>query len=343
MCIAPDAQKLYVFGGVVVPQDKLAGKAYGGLYCYDVVHNTWSRIRADGDLDRSIALFYGREGAAMCAHADGRLYIVGGQRHGEWQADGLLYEPSTDTFTTFATPKEGIYLAAGLLSEQRSELFVYGGVVKRESGAPTAETSVLRSLVLEHAEWTELPVARSAFDTAVPPPRYSSALCYDASIRAFYVFGGAASTPSFHTLGDLWIGRLQPAPRAALMSRIRILLRTMRCAELMQLAPRAADEYFDTMLSPLLDVPIDKTSLPRHSIMARARLYREILAMLPRSCFMQPHGMRFLCGLTVAADVTTHRAAGAHAKGGELRLELSLSRSARRFIRLCSRSLPQIC
>lgn len=319
MCVVPDSQRLYVYGGVVVPQQRAdaadavatttttATKSYGGFYMYDISQNKWTVLREDGDLDRGIALFYGREGASLCLHPDGQLYVVGGQRHGVWHTEGLVYDPATDSFSNIARPNGGIYLAAAAISEQRGELYVFGGMMKSNDLAAaagstiTVETNSVRYYTAGHDVWTELPVAPQQADSSqypAPSPRYSTSLCYDPETRALYVFGGASSSSAaqtFLTLGDLWIGRLRPAPRSTLLARIRILLRTLRCSELCVVAPQAAEIYYDEMLRPLCS-PDRLIAVPRLELMSRARVYRDILALLPRSCFMQPQGLfRLIC------------------------------------------------
>ncbi|CAH2089333.1 unnamed protein product [Euphydryas editha] len=258
MCIDPDTQTIYVFGGRVLPAntEELASPQYSGLYAYYIASNTWELLLAD---KHDLHAPQPRVSHSMLFHpVQRRLYMFAGQRNKEqlvdlwwWQCGGggahaLCSAPAR------APPPQG-FTQRATLDPDADEIHVLSGMSKEKD---KRVYNTLWVLSLRRLTWTCV-YRNESVAPSEPRPRFAHQLVYDPVRKVHYLFGGnpgTAGSPRLR-LDDLWSLRLRRPSAARVRAAARAALREARFRELAA-APRAAAaalHYLRTDLSAATD------------------------------------------------------------------------------------------
>ncbi|CAH2217504.1 jg685, partial [Pararge aegeria aegeria] len=247
MCLDPDTQTIYVFGGRVLPAntEELASLQYSGLYAYYIARNTWQLLLSDKhDLPAPQA----RVSHSMLFHpVQRRLYMFAGQRNKAqlvdlwwWDCEGgsggaraLCAAPAR------APPPQG-FTQRATLDPDTDEIHVLSGMSKEKD---KRVYNTLWVFSLRRLTWTCV-YRNDCITPNEPRPRFAHQLVYDPVRKIHYLFGGnpgTASNPRLR-LDDFWSLRLRRASVHRAVDAARAALREARFRELAaspQLAPSA--------------------------------------------------------------------------------------------------------
>ncbi|XP_045452332.1 muskelin [Melitaea cinxia] len=258
MCIDPDTQTIYVFGGRVLPAntEELASPQYSGLYAYYIASNTWQLLLAD---KHELPAPQPRVSHSMLFHpVQRRLYMFAGQRNKEqlvdlwwWQCDGggaqaLCSAPAR-------TPPPQGFTQRATLDPDADEIHVLSGMSKEKD---KRVYNTLWVFSLRRLTWTCV-YRNESVAPSEPRPRFAHQLVYDPVRKIHYLFGGNPGTAGCPRLrlDDLWSLRLRRPSAARVRAAMRAALREARYRELAA-SPRAAAaalHYLRTELSAATD------------------------------------------------------------------------------------------
>ncbi|XP_028163273.1 muskelin isoform X2 [Ostrinia furnacalis] len=260
MCIDPDAQTIYVFGGRVLPAntEESASPVYSGLYAYYIAANTWQALLAD-HTDGAVPAPLPRVSHSMLFHpGQGRLYMFAGQRNKEHLVDLWWWDVRTHRRECVCSAPPRAPPAAGFtqratIDPDTDEIFVLSGMSKEKD---KRVYNTLWVFSLRRRAWAC--VYRSdAVAPGQPRPRFAHQLVYDPVKKIHYLFGG---NPGNHScprlrLDDLWSLQLTRPTAGAVWAGARAALREARYRELAA-SPQAATlalQYLRTELRDALD------------------------------------------------------------------------------------------
>ncbi|XP_026491772.1 muskelin [Vanessa tameamea] len=235
MCIDPDTQTIYVFGGRVLPAntEELACPQYSGLYAYYIARNTWELLLAD---KHDLHAPQPRVSHSMLFHpVQRRLYMFAGQRNKEQLVDLWWWECGTNVAHAVcraparAPPPQG-FTQRATLDPDADEIHVLSGMSKEKD---KRVYNTLWIFSLRRLTWTCVYRNESVAPNE-PRPRFAHQLVYDPVRKMHYLFGGnpgTAGSPRLR-LGDLWALRLRRASPQRVRGRARAALREARFREL---------------------------------------------------------------------------------------------------------------
>ncbi|XP_072942576.1 muskelin [Epargyreus clarus] len=297
MCIDPDTQTVYVFGGRVLPantEEQSASPQYSGLYAYYIATNTWQLLLPD---NHDLPAPQPRVSHSMLFHpVQRRLYMFAGQRNKEQLVDAWWWDAASGRCGALcagaarAPPPAG-FTQRATLDPDRDEIYVLSGMSKEKD---KRVYNTLWVLSLRLMTWTCV-YRNDSVAPHEPRPRFAHQLVYDPVRKVHYLFGGNPGTASVRLrLDDLWALRLRrPAPDMP-RARARHALRHACFRELAArpaLAPRAL-HYLRTELRAATD----------HTDPAQVTHFQKLATVLfagaaddePGACALSPAATRAL-------------------------------------------------
>ncbi|CAB3257188.1 unnamed protein product [Arctia plantaginis] len=135
MCIDPDTQTIYVFGGRVLPvnTDEVVIPQYSGLYAYHITTNTWQLLLPD---NHKLNAPQPRVSHSMLFHpVQRRLYIFAGQRHKAQLVDLWWWDVGSGACKAMcrgavAPPPAAGFTQRATIDPDTDEIFVLSGMSK---------------------------------------------------------------------------------------------------------------------------------------------------------------------------------------------------------------------
>lgn len=286
MCIDPENQTIYVFGGRVLtarhaedapPVLRENDAQYSGLYSYHIPTNTWRELLVDCEhrsaSDPDVLSIKARVTHSMLFHERNRmLYIFGGQRNKEYTPDFLSYHVDTHELAVVPTvnlssecgnmPQSG-FTQRATIDTDRDEIYVLSSLSK-EKERRDLNLNSFWIFSLHTNTWTciyrsdhsaEQCFTKSRNTCTEPCPRYAHQLVYDQRRQQHYLFGG---NPGKHTLpqlrlDDFWVLRLEKPTRGQVLRHNLYLIRRLHYEEIARDDPVRALQYLQTSLSEIID------------------------------------------------------------------------------------------
>ncbi|XP_034835411.1 LOW QUALITY PROTEIN: muskelin [Maniola hyperantus] len=247
MCLDPDTQTIYVFGGRVLPAntEELASPQYSGLYAYYIARNTWQLLLPD---KHDLAAPQPRVSHSMLFHpVQRRLYMFAGQRNKEQLVDLWWWDCERGgggaRALCAAPPRAPLpqgFTQRATLDPDTDEIHVLSGMSKEKD---KRVYNTLWVFSLRRMTWTCV-YRNDCITPSEPRPRFAHQLVYDPVRKIHYLFGGnpgTAANPRLR-LDDFWSLRLRRASVQRVVDSARAALREARYRELAaspQLAPSA--------------------------------------------------------------------------------------------------------
>ncbi|KAL0820599.1 hypothetical protein ABMA28_006442 [Loxostege sticticalis] len=262
MCIDPDTQTIYVFGGRVLPAntEETASPVYSGLYAYYIGPNTWQQL-LDDQYDGPTPAPLPRVSHSMLFHpVERRLYIFAGQRNKEHLVDLWWWDVASHRRRALAAshaaarpPPAAGFTQRATLDPDSDEMFVLSGMSKEKD---KRVYNTLWVFSLRRRTWACV-YRNDTVSPDEPRPRFAHQLVYDPVRKIHYLFGG---NPGNHSsprlrLDDLWSLQLKRPTIESIWSSARAALREACYRELAAQpggAPSAL-QYLRTELRDALD------------------------------------------------------------------------------------------
>ncbi|KAJ8717113.1 hypothetical protein PYW08_005512 [Mythimna loreyi] len=243
MCIDPDTQTIYVFGGRVLPAntEEVVSPQYSGLYAYYISTNTWQLILCDKH-DQNVP--QARVSHSMLFHPiQRRLYMFAGQRNKEHLVDLWWWDVGTGECGALCRgaaappPPQAGFTQRATLDPDTDEMFVLSGMSKEKD---KRVYNTLWVFSLRRLTWTCV-YRNDSLGPNEPRPRFAHQLVYDPVKKIHYLFGGNPGNQSSPRvrLDDLWALRLR---RAALHEAARTARVALREACYRAMAAAAAQD-----------------------------------------------------------------------------------------------------
>ncbi|KAL9540450.1 hypothetical protein MBANPS3_009668 [Mucor bainieri] len=253
MCVDPEGEMLYVFGGRTVTGDTNV-QNYSGLYSFNIKTSHWELVRNDDlkssatvdAIKQSSTLLKSRVGHSMLFDQSNRsLYVFAGQRGKDYLSDLYLYQVDTDTVTEIAQdyskdagPDAG-FTQRATIDEDRQELYVLSGYMRNSGGDVVRNTLWVYSI--KRNEWqkvfqnenrdSECWGGSSKFE---PGPRFAHQMVYDSISKKQYIFGGnpGDNTDTTKRLDDFWELVLSKPDPSSILRKSYYMIRMQRLKEL---------------------------------------------------------------------------------------------------------------
>nr|XP_049700727.1 muskelin isoform X2 [Helicoverpa armigera] len=215
MCIDPDTQTIYVFGGRVLPalSEEVVSPQYSGLYAYYIATNSWQLLLSDShELNAPQA----RVSHSMLFHpVQRRLYMFAGQRNKEHLVDLWWWDAATGQCGALCRgsaappPPQAGFTQRATLDPDTDEMFVLSGMSKEKD---KRVYNTLWVFSLRRLTWTCV-YRNDSVSPSEPRPRFAHQLVYDPVKKIHYLFGGNPGNQSSPRvrLDDLWSLRLRRA------------------------------------------------------------------------------------------------------------------------------------
>ncbi|TPX40344.1 hypothetical protein SeLEV6574_g06658 [Synchytrium endobioticum] len=142
MCVDPDTQILYVFGGRAIGPDP-SQTVYSGLYAYCINQDKWRVLRQEGaSTDGSVQLRSRIGHSMLLNHITRELYIFAGQRFKDYLADFYVYDIENDVVHEIARDyskaggPDGGFTQRATIDIDLGELYVFSGLIREKASGP---------------------------------------------------------------------------------------------------------------------------------------------------------------------------------------------------------------
>ncbi|XP_075981320.1 muskelin 1 isoform X2 [Anticarsia gemmatalis] len=232
MCIDPDTQTIYVFGGRVLPAntEEVVSPQYSGLYAYYISTNTWQLLLPDR---HELHAPQPRVSHSMLFHpVQRRLYIFAGQRNKEHLVDLWWWDVRSGACAALCRaraappPPAAGFTQRATIDPDTDEMFVLSGMSKEKD---KRVYNTLWVFSLRRLTWTCV-YRNDSVAPNEPRPRFAHQLVYDPVTKIHYLFGGNPGNQSSPRvrLDDLWALRLARPSGAACGRAARAALREAR-------------------------------------------------------------------------------------------------------------------
>ncbi|XP_053614585.1 muskelin isoform X2 [Plodia interpunctella] len=239
MCIDPDTQTIYVFGGRVLPAntEEVVSPQYSGLYAYYISTSSWQQLLPDQPHDGGPPSPQPRVSHSMLFHPiQRRLYIFAGQRNKEHLLDLWWWDVADGSCralcvaTCASPPPAAGFTQRATLDPDTDEMFVLSGMSKEKD---KRVYNTLWVFSLRRMTWTCV-YRNDSVAPSEPRPRFAHQLVLDPVRKVHYLFGGNPGNQSSPRLrlDDLWALRLRRVSSAQLRARTRLALREARYRQL---------------------------------------------------------------------------------------------------------------
>ncbi|KAI8639074.1 Muskelin N-terminus-domain-containing protein [Parasitella parasitica] len=237
MCIDPDGEMLYVFGGRTVTGDT-AIQNYSGFYSFNIKTNHWKLVRQ--------VIYVSRVGHSMLFDQKNKsLYIFAGQRGKDYLSDLYRYQVDKDIVTEIAQdyskdagPDAG-FTQRATIDEDLQELYVLSGYMRNSGGDIVRNTLWVYSI--EKNEWQKVfqnenrdSESWARISKFEPGPRFAHQMVYDPVSKKQYIFGGNPGDNSDTTkrLDDFWELVLSKPDPSSILQKSFYMIRMQKLKEL---------------------------------------------------------------------------------------------------------------
>ncbi|CAG8451778.1 448_t:CDS:10 [Paraglomus occultum] len=273
MCIDPETQILYVFGGRTMRVDP-KDFSHSGLYSYEIATNTWTLLRPDirSDLTKSQqgGQLKSRIGHSMLFDPKEKLlYIFAGQREKEYLSDFYVYDIKNNTvheisrdYSKQGGPEAGFTQRSTFDTEQQ-EFYVLSGLMRDNKRNSTSKSSFW-VYSLETGQWVKIYQNEQTENKhwiqqtpSEPCPRFAHQLVYDHINKVQYLFGGNPGEQgnSKQRLDDFWDLRLIRPTTEEILRKIRFHIRKQKFREMCLDPSYSVDalKFLQTQLAEVVD------------------------------------------------------------------------------------------
>ncbi|KAJ0174253.1 hypothetical protein K1T71_010399 [Dendrolimus kikuchii] len=229
MCIDPDTQTIFVFGGRVLPanSEEVVSPQYSGLYAYYIQTNTWQLLLPD---KHDLPAPQPRVSHSMLFHpVQRRLYMFLGQRNKEHLVDLWWWDVGSGHCAALCQglaptpPPAAGFTQRATLDPDTDEMFVLSGMSKEKD---KRVYNTLWVFALRSMTWTCV-YRNDSVAPNEPRPRFAHQLVYDPVKKIHYLFGGNPGNQASPRLrlDDLWSLQLTKASMEKVQSNARAALR----------------------------------------------------------------------------------------------------------------------
>ncbi|TPX48357.1 hypothetical protein SeMB42_g03037 [Synchytrium endobioticum] len=153
MCVDPDTQILYVFGGRAIGPDP-SQTVYSGLYAYCINQDKWRVLRQEGaSTDGSVQLRSRIGHSMLLNHITRELYIFAGQRFKDYLADFYVYDIENDVVHEIARDyskaggPDGGFTQRATIDIDLGELYVFSGLIREKASGPQGAVQLTEAKV----------------------------------------------------------------------------------------------------------------------------------------------------------------------------------------------------
>ncbi|KAI9137613.1 Muskelin N-terminus-domain-containing protein [Paraphysoderma sedebokerense] len=267
MCMDPEGQVLYVFGGRTVSMENSA-HSYSGLYAWYANSNRWRLLRSDTTNQEGTQL-KSRIGHSMLYNsAERQLFIFAGQRNKDYLSDFYIYDIPSDTvselsrdYSKLGGPEPG-FTQRATIDTDLNELYVLSGLMRDKI---TTQETVKNSFWVykyDKDRWIRIyqnenvdPTYWNKMKDVEPMPRFAHQLVFDCKRKVQYLFGGNPGEPGNPSLrlDDFWELHLQRPHPSDLLRQIKFEIRKQRFREMCFSSP--APSLSSSMSSNASSVP----------------------------------------------------------------------------------------
>ncbi|CAG8465178.1 12907_t:CDS:10 [Acaulospora colombiana] len=246
MCIDPETQVLYVFGGRTVPQES-ENFSYSGLYAFSIRTKEWRFIKSNNKSSDDLLQLKSRIGHSMLFdHHEKLLYIIGGERDNLFLSDFFIYDIRADTIheltADYATleNQDVMFTQRTTFDVDTQEFFVLSGLKNKDKKDKRSQIVKNSFWIydLHKCKWTRI-YQSDSFDMkhwegtemSEPHPRHAHQMVYDSVHKVQYVFGGRTVETDVarkQRLDDFWaLYLIKPEPDE-ILRRIKFQIRRQR-------------------------------------------------------------------------------------------------------------------
>ncbi|TPX47932.1 hypothetical protein SeLEV6574_g02348 [Synchytrium endobioticum] len=249
MCVDPDTQILYVFGGRAIGPDP-SQTVYSGLYAYYINQDKWRVLRQEGAATDGSVQLRSRIGHSMLLnHITRELYIFAGQRFKDYLADFYVYDIENDVVHEIARDyskaggPDGGFTQRATIDIDLGELYVFSGLMREKASGPQGDSAKNSFWVysIRQDKWTRIysndNIGAEYWAQMVdkePCPRFAHQLVYDSTRKVQYLFGGNPGEPGQPNLrlDDFWELSLVRPTCNDILRRSRFMIKKQQFREL---------------------------------------------------------------------------------------------------------------
>lgn len=266
ICVDPEGETLYVFGGRTVNGDTNI-QNYSGLYSYNIKLNQWKLVRNDDikpnttvapTTAKNNSLLKSRVGHSMLFDSSQRaLYVFAGQRVKDYLSDlykylvdeDIVQEITQDYSKDAAGPDTG-FTQRATLDEELQEIYVLSGYMRNQNCDVVKNALWIYSI--QKNQWQKIDKSFEKGEEG-PCPRFAHQMVYDPIKKIQYLFGGNPGDQSDSTkrLNDFWQLKLTKPDPNAILRKCFYMIRIQKLKELCCKASTSQQEEEEDVIAIL--------------------------------------------------------------------------------------------